>query len=163
MRSVVTRFAAIWLSILALGIYIVAYYTIGSDSTQQLVNLLLLGVAVTISASWWPAAMRALKRGASDDVSKVILTVWLAWTSLVVQRVYVIAVSFLDRPVWLANTPLSGIVAMFILIAGAYAIAAPVSSKDTPNKEKTWTLAAIIVGLVFIVAAVASIIMHQVA
>jgi len=127
-------------------LFYAVYIGMGQEFTKQTVNVLLLGTAVTISVSWFWPAMRAFRRGASDDVSKIVLTIWLSWTALIVQRVYTIVSDALGRPDWLIQSPAALVVAVLILIAGGYAVVAPASGEDVPKREKVWSIFATTVG-----------------
>lgn len=147
MKRMLTTYNAISVGVLVLVLFLGMYAVFGQNVPRQLANILLLGTAVTISVSWFFPAMRAFKRGAGDDISKIVLTVWLSWTALVVQRVYTIIVE--NVPAWtdtLRESPASIIVAVLILISGGYAVVAPATGEDIPRREKVWTLIAATIG-----------------
>ena len=83
-------------------------------TAKWLIDSLVLGVAAGMSWTWRSAAFRAIRRGGSSGTDKIILTVWLAWTTLLVQRCYVLSAGALKRPEWLTDSAVPGLVAVLI-------------------------------------------------
>jgi hypothetical protein len=130
-----TNFKTLWLSVAAIIAYLAGHYVVGAETVKFFVDALLLGVSVMLCWTWGPAALRALLNGGHGDVAKIVLTIWLAWTALLVQRVYVISMALLGRPQWLLDSPAAGLIATIILIAGCYALLAPSAGGDVPKQE----------------------------
>lgn len=141
-----TNAAALIAGLATITIALIAYAFVGVEPPKQLGYVLLFGVAVGISISWAPAAVRSIKRGASDDHSKIILTIWLSWTALVVLAAYANLLFWLQRPKWLVDSPISLMVVVFMLIAGGYALVAPASGENTPKRERIWTITSAAIG-----------------
>lgn len=147
--SRLSNWSALIVALLVIAGSYIMFMVFGQDITKNTVNILLLGEAVTISITWFWAAMRAFRRGGSDDISKVVLSVWLAWTALIMQRIYVIILDAYNRPDWIVNSYASTFVVVLILISGGYAVMAPASGDDIPRRERVWTtLGATIGGIV---------------
>lgn len=140
-------------SVLTLVAYLLGYATFGAQA-KFVVDALLLAVSIIISCTWAPAAWRALRRGASDDVGKVVLTVWLAWSALLIQRVYVIVLAATGLTAAAANSPFPGLIATIILVAGAYAVLAPSEGEGVPRAELINLIAASFVAGVAVCLAV---------
>lgn len=151
------RYLSNWSALFAAFFVIAASYIMflimGPEFTKSTVNILVLGEAVTICITWFWAALRAFRRGGSDDISKIILSVWLAWTALIIQRIYVIIAQSYNRPEWLIDGYLSIFVVVLILISGGYAVMAPATGEDVPRRERVWTTLGATIGGVVIGAA----------
>lgn len=126
-------------AVVAMALALLAYSVWGVEPPKQFAYVLLFGVAVGISISWAPAAINALKRGASDDNAKIILTIWLSWLALIVLAAYANLTIWLQRPDWLIKSPASLVVVVLMLIAGSYALVAPATGEDIPKREKIWS------------------------
>lgn len=147
--------SAVLLGALAILLSIAAYYVIGRVITKLILDILLFGVAVVVCWTWFSAAVGALRGGARSAADKIILTVWGSWTALLVQRIYVLAITALTitepdgtqlRPLWLSEGPISVLVVTVVLIAGTYAAYATVSEADVPIHERRSILVATFVG-----------------
>ncbi len=148
-----THNAVLW-GIGIMTAFLAMYYILGQEIPRQLANIILLGIATAISIGYFPSAQKAVKEGVSSGRQLIIVTIWLSWTGLFIQRIYTITNEALERPDWLANSPGSIIVAVLILISGLYAVIAPISDPDVLTREKVWDKAAITIGtLVSIIAA----------
>lgn len=137
MKAAIVRFQTIWLSLLAILIYVAVHFAIGQLTAKWLIDSLVLGVAAGMSWTWRSAAFRAIKRGGASGTDKIILTVWLAWSTLLVQRCYVLATGALGRPDWLVESFVPGLVATLIFLAGMYGLSAPATgAEDLPRREQ---------------------------
>ncbi|NGP19275.1 hypothetical protein [Devosia aurantiaca] len=103
---------------------------------KWLIDPLVLGVAAGMAWTWRAAAFRAISRGGSSGTDKINLTVWLAWTTLLVHRCYVLTAGALDLPEWLTTSFVPGLIATAIFLAGMYGLSAPATgSEDLPRRE----------------------------
>lgn len=142
----------LWLSVFALVLSVMVYYALGYSTGKWLADSLVTGVAAGMSFTWFAAAMRAMRRGAGDGTAKIVLTVWLAWTIYLVQRVYVLILAALGRPQWLSESFVPQLIATVIFLAGAYGLSAPVSgAEELPRREMAvllvgWFVAGIVGG-----------------
>lgn len=126
----------LWLSAFAIVISILTYFALGSWVAKWVVDSLVLGVASGMAWTWTPAARRAIWRGVIDGSDKVILTIWLAWTVLFVQRIYTMINVALDRPDWLASSLVPQLIATLIFLAGIFGLAAPASeTRELPRGD----------------------------
>jgi hypothetical protein len=143
--------AAVLLGFLAVGICLAAHYVIGQELTKLYLDVL-LGASVIVSLTWFPAARDAIRRGANTAGDKIILSIWVSWTALLVQRIYVLGVSITTDPItgqradWLVTSPAATVVAALILVAGAYTAYATVSDARVPIHERKFVLTATFIG-----------------
>lgn len=140
------KYATLILSVVAVLAYLVIYGTFGQIFSKFVVDSLALGLAVVISGSWSSAAVRSIKNGGSTAEDKIILTIWGAWTTLLVQRSYVILSTLLNKPDWLTSSPMPGLITTLILVVGMYALIAPVQSSKAPHQEIPWILVSTLIG-----------------
>ena len=132
----------LWLSVFALVLSVMVYYALGYSTGKRMADSLVTGVAAGMSFTWFAAAMRSMRRGAVDGTAKIVLTVWLAWTIYLVQRVYVLVLAALGRPQWLSESFVPQLIATVIFLAGAYGLSAPVSgAEELPRREMAVLLA----------------------
>jgi drug/metabolite transporter (DMT)-like permease len=154
-RKLATHVAVLY-GLAILTIFLGMYYAFGQDIPRQIANIVLLGTAVTICLGWFPAAQKALRNGVQEGRELIIVTIWMSWTGLLVQRVYTIANESLGRPDWLTNSPGSIIVAVLIMVSGLYAVVAPITDPEVLSREKVWDRWAIAAGaFVSVCAAIA--------
>jgi len=135
MKRLVTNYVALTLTVLAVLAYVVLYWAIGNVTAKLIVDGLAIGVGFVIMYTWGPAAISAIRHGVQKDSSKIVLTVWMIWTIVVVQRVFVIVSTFLGNPPWLINSVIPGVIVTLAFVAGMYAAVAPVQT-DSPMESK---------------------------
>lgn len=142
----------LWMSLFAIVASFVVYYAVGPWVAKWIADSLILGVAFGMSWTWGPAAFRSLGRGAIDGADKIVLTIWLAWTVLLLQRAYTMSVAALDDPFWLTSSPVPQLIATLIFLAGVYGLVAPVNAeRQLPRREMIvvvsgWFLTGIVTG-----------------
>lgn len=137
MKAAIVRYQTVWLSVLAVALYIGVHYAIGQMTAKWLIDSLVLGVAAGMTWTWRSAAFRAVRRGGATGTDKIILTVWLAWATLLLQRCYVLTTGALGRPQWLVDSFVPGLVATLIFLAGMYGLSAPATgAEDLPRREQ---------------------------
>lgn len=142
----------IWLSVFAVVVSILTYYALGTWVAKWIVDSLVLGVAAGMSWTWTRAARRALVKSEPDGSDKIVLTIWLAWTVLLVQRVYTLSVNALDRPDWLTASLAPQLIATAIFLAGYYGLTAQSEqARDLPRRQyitvmSGWFVAGIVTG-----------------
>lgn len=134
------------LSALALFAAELSYFVFGLYWTKLVVDTLLLGAAIIVSTTWFTAALDAFRAKAVDAGDKIVLTVWITWTAILIQRLYVIVGTALDRPQWWVDSPGSITVTTLVLIAGAYASYATVGDAHVPIRERRFVLMATFIG-----------------
>ncbi len=125
--NAVSRYNSILLSISVIVSYFICYFLLGSQSAKLIIDALVLGASVTIFLSWGRVAMGALIRGAHSGEDKIVLTIWLAWTVLMIQRVYVIVYAIMGKPEWVMELPIGGVISTLIFLSGMFAVFAPVT------------------------------------
>lgn len=149
-----TRYPTVWWSLVALAVYFISFYVVGYRTTGIVLNILLTGISIVMSVSWGPAALDAFKNGMQSAVDKIIIVVWGAWTVLIFQRSYALLSYVLERPEWLINGPISGLIGVLILILGVFAAYSTVSDAQTPTSERRHILAATFGGGIFVGGAI---------
>ena len=137
MKAKLAQYKTVWLSAFALLLFVAVHYAVGQMTAKWLVDSLVLGVAAGMTWTWRAAAFRAIRRGGGSGADKIILAVWTAWTTLLVQRAYVLTLSVMGRPQWLLDSPVPGLVATLIFLAGMYGLTAPATgTEDLPKREQ---------------------------
>ncbi len=139
-------YTAVILGALVLIAALAAYYVVGLYWTKLVLDIMLFGLAAVICLTWWPAAMSAFTGGARIAADKVILTVWLTWTAIFIQRSFVLISTYMERPTWLTESPFPVMIVSVGVIAGAYAAYATVSETEVPIQERRQVLIATFVG-----------------
>lgn len=137
---------AIWLGLGAVILDVLAYFLLGYDTTIRALQILVLGVAVAAMTAWTPAATNAIKRGATTAADKIVLSIWMAWTVLTLQRFYTFFVVLLDRPDWLVQSIFPSIITVNIIVAGIYATFATASESTIPKQDHAWTMISVGLG-----------------
>jgi hypothetical protein len=137
MKAKLAQYQTVWLSAFALLIFVAVHYAIGGMTAKWLVDSLVLGVAAGMTWTWRAAAFRAIRRGGGSGADKIILAVWTAWSTLLIQRAYVLTLAALGRPTWLVGSPAPGLIATLIFLAGMYGLSAPAAgAEDLPKREQ---------------------------
>lgn len=134
MRFISNKLALVLSSVTVLA-YLLMYWGLGYTPAKYTIDSLTLGVGVVITWTWGSAALAAVKDGIQKPSSKIILAIWLAWTVLILQRIYVLVWNLDGQPDWLQNSPISGVITTMIFLAGMYAVIAPTQDEDTPRME----------------------------
>lgn len=137
---------ALWFAFFAVVADLASFYLIGAEETTLAVTVAVLGIAVAVSVAWLPAAVGAFRNGAKSAGDKITLSIWGAWTVLVLQRMYALFLTVLKRPDWLVDSPSANIIITLIAVAGVYAVYSTVSEANAPRQDRTWTLIAVAAG-----------------
>lgn len=153
MKRIVTTHVAVTVGLTIIAAFMAAYFVWGSEPPKQLANILLLGTATTISVGWAPAFWKSIKRGLKTGTARLIATVWLSWTALLIHRIYIIINDSLRSPEWLTTGPWSILIVALITASGWYAVIAPITDPDILASEKRWDRVAIALGTIVIAAA----------
>lgn len=143
---ILRKYSTLLLTLLAVLTYFALYTSLGHDGSKFIVDSLTLGIAVIIAGSWSSAAYVAIRNGGASGEDKIILTIWGAWTTLVVQRIYVIFSTITNQPDWLTQGFMPGLVTTLIGCAGTYAIIAPIQDGKAPHQEILWTIGITVLG-----------------
>lgn len=113
------------------------FFVFGFTTAKLVADSLVLGVAAGMAWTWHNVAIQAIKRGARTGTDKIILTVWLAWFMLLVQRAYVIFAAMIDRPEWLVAGFVPILIAMMIFLAGFFGLSAPATgTEELPKRQQ---------------------------
>lgn len=149
-----SHYAAIWIAIL----FLIGYgllYNLTDYFTSKFVSdwFALIGLAF-MSASTAPVAWRAFKDGISTDRDRFIFSYWLIWTIVLWQRIWIILLASFDRPILWVQSPISGLLAMYIAIAAGYGASAPLTG-EIPLHRKEIIIFAIAAGFSGVIAGIA--------
>ena len=107
-----------------------------------------------MSFSTLPVAWRAFKNGISTDRDMFIFSYWLIWTIVLWQRIWIILLASLDRPVSWVQSPVSGFIATGIAIAAGFGASATLSG-EVPLHRKEIITFAIAAGFSGVIAGIA--------
>lgn len=147
--NVVKRYLAIW----GLLLFIVAYFVLaqvaGASAAKYVVDTLTLGVGIIIFWTWFPAAMDALFNRVSEGSDKIVLSIWLAWTILILQRLWALWVRLADNPPWAADYWVPGVITIMLFTSGFFAVVAPITGTSIPRREVMYvTISSLVVGII---------------
>lgn len=149
MTQMLDKYLAVILSVLMVIAYLLFDWLVGTGPAKVTIDSLTLGVGLVIMYSWGSAAISAIRTGIRKDSSKIVLTIWLSWTVLVIQRIYVLIYTIIGKPDWLADSFFPGLITVLIFIAGMYAIVAPVQTDPTPRRQViSLVVSGVVAGLV---------------
>lgn len=150
--------ATLWLGALVLILTLVLFYWAGMTITTLALNTVVLGIAVITSVSWGPAALLAFKDGGRTASDKIIISVWGAWTVLLIQRIYALGISITTvdgvEAKWLTESPIQPMIVALICVVGAYASYATVTEAGAPKRERSWMIFSTGVGVGVVVGVI---------
>jgi hypothetical protein len=145
-KRIITTHVAVTVGVVIIALLMLLYALLGQEVPKQIANIVLLGTAVTICVGWFPAFRRVLVLGIRNGPDRLIATVWLSWTALLIHRIYIILNDSLGYPDWLVDGPGSIIVVALIIVSGWYAVIAPITDPEIPTRFKVWDRIAIVLG-----------------
>lgn len=137
--SRITTSYAIWASLAVLVLYGLAFFFLGRDVAKMGADLLVLFGASYLSASIFPAVLTAIRDGVRRGGDRLLVSFWLVWFVIVVQRMWLIISSLSGDP-RLAELPVGGAIAVSIAIAAGYGIGAQLTSPPTMGKEEKFIM-----------------------
>lgn len=141
-----STYRVLWMTLVANLLILICYGLFGLQFLNLPLNILVLGVAVTSSAAWFPVAIAAITRGAGLASDKIALSIWAVWTILTIQRFYALALLIWKRPDALVGSPIQLLIVANIIIAGIYASYATVTDSEVVHADRTWTLISTFLG-----------------
>lgn len=148
------QYSAILIAFSVLIGYMIMYYNTDITTSKFIADwFALIGISF-ISSSTVYVAWRAFKNGISTDRDKIIFSYWLIWTIVLWQHIWIILLTYLDRPISLVQSPVSGLLATSITIAAAFGALAPLSG-ETPLHRKEIIIFAIAAGFSSVIAGIA--------
>ena len=148
------QYSAILIAFSVLIGYMIMYYNADITTSKFIADwFALIGISF-ISSSTVYVAWRAFKNGISTDRDKIIFSYWLIWTIVLWQHIWIILLTYLDRPISLVQSPVSGLLATSITIAAAFGALAPLSG-ETPLHRKEIIIFAIAAGFSGVIAGIA--------
>lgn len=123
MKRLKTSVAA-WSALFAVVSFWIINEVLPQSYMTEISSALVLGVSLAVLIRWFRDAARSMKLGrAGSDF--LILAVFSIVTIIFLQRVWVMALRYLDRPEWLVNSPISAFVAWMMAWSCALALVAP--------------------------------------
>lgn len=148
------QYSAILIAFSVLIGYMIMYYNTDITTSKFIADwFALIGISF-ISSSTVYVAWRAFKNGISTDRDKIIFSYWLIWTIVLWQHIWIILLTYLDRPISWVQSPVSGLLATSITIAAAFGALAPLSG-ETPLHRKEIIIFAIAAGFSSVIAGIA--------
>lgn len=121
----ITPNAASWFAFVGFTFYWALVAIVPIDIVKGLFNNLSFGVAVMVVITWFPAAWKCFREGTSEGEWMLVIAIFLAFLVLSYQRVIVILLAILDRPVWLVDGPLTTFIPYSITLIGLMFLLAP--------------------------------------
>ncbi len=112
-----------------------SYFFLGRDIAKFGADLLVLFGSSYLSASMFPSVLVAIRDGVRRGGDRLLVSFWMIWTLVLIQRMYVI-ISSLAVDSGLSELPISGAIAVSIAIASGYGIGAQMTSPSTMGKEE---------------------------
>lgn len=140
------NYVALILTIVTVIAYLILHYLIGHNNAKYLIDAATLGVGIIIVWTWLSAVLDGFKRGFQSGASKVIVTIWLTWLVLVIQRVYALAFTAAHSPMGWTMSAIPGEITTLLFVSGMYAIIAPVQENNIPKQQLTHLLIAAVIG-----------------
>ena len=129
------QYSAILIAFSVLISYMIMYYNTDITTSRFIADwFALIGISF-ISSSTVYVAWRAFKNGISTDRDKIIFSYWLIWTTVLSQYIWIILLTYLDRPISWVQSPVSGLLATSITIAAAFGALAPLSGETPPHRK----------------------------
>ena len=152
-----SQYTAIFIAVSVLIGYLIMYrYTDFTTSKFIADWIAMIGLSF-MSFSTMPVAWRAFKNGISTDRDMFIFSYWLIWTIVLWQHIWIILLTYLDRPISWVQSPVSGFLATSITIAAAFGALAPLSG-ETPLHRKDIIIFTIAAGFSGVIAGIAIVI-----
>lgn len=134
--SRLTNFAAIWISGVVIVLYFGLYYVFGRDDSKFVADWLVLIGATFMSAMTFTPAWNGIKSGGKSGSDQLMISFWMVWTFVLVQRVWIITTNLPNTPDYFRLSPVSGLIATMFAIAAGYGIAAPLSNSPEVPKQQ---------------------------
>ncbi len=150
MPQVFSNFVAQFMT-LCMVLFWVAFPVLGLDVTTEVASSLALGAHFTLAITWLPAAFLStmrLGRGRQLDGYQIFhIGFWLLNAALLMQRAWITALRWADRPGWMLDLPISAFVAWSIACACALIILSPETVEgEVPNRNKLYVVFAACLG-----------------
>jgi hypothetical protein len=114
---------------------------------RDVFNSIGFGVALIVTITWGSAAWRAVREGANSGAWQLILSLYLGWMTVLMQRVYAIVFNWEGRPVEWLDWPISGFWPYSYAVAGLLLLSAPGVKADGMRSTALWSMiAAVAIG-----------------
>lgn len=146
-NAVISPNRAIAFAVAAFIIYWLLAMFVPAMILRDVFNSLAFGAAVIITATWMPAAVKAMKEEADNGEWQLLLAIFIMWAVILVQRAYVIAFNFFDRPVEWINSAIPGFFPYSFMISGLLFLSAPGVKAGRIGVRSIWAIiAAVAIG-----------------
>ena len=126
------------LTLMAVLLYLLGFYTMGHDPSTYVVNSLTLGMGFAVVITWFTAAMAALANGIRTPANKIVIAIFSIWLILEVQRVIAILTVVFQGPDWIVNGPYTGVITTLLAIQAMYIIVAPAQGNAPTRLNLVW-------------------------
>lgn len=123
MRRLKTSVAA-WSALFAVVSFWIINEFLSQSNMTEVSSALVLGVSLAVLVRWFRDAARSMRLGrAGSDF--LIVAVFSIVAIVFFQRIWVMALRYLERPDWLVNSPISSFVAWMLAWSCTLALVAP--------------------------------------
>lgn len=132
----ITRSFAIWVGILSLIGFNALYLVQGFIISKFVADLVVLALLTYMAAFTTPDAILSIRKGMRRANERFIVSYWLAWTLILIQRIWILTIALLQKANnnvpntdW-SQSSISGNIAIMFGIAAAYGAMAPFTGPD---------------------------------
>ncbi|MGE3305033.1 MAG: hypothetical protein AB7I52_03600 [Rhizobiaceae bacterium] len=107
---------------------------------RDVFNAVAFGTAVVIVFTWLPAALKAIRQNAETGEWQLILAIFVIWSVVVFNRLYVGLFNFAGRPESWTQSPITGFWPYSFMVAGFLFISAPGVHSEGFRTRAMWSL-----------------------
>ncbi len=134
--SSIKNFAAVWIGLMALTLYVILYYTVGYFQSKFVADWFVLLTTSFMSAATAPVAYRIIKRGITRGSDQFMLSYFLIVSFLLIQRIWLIILAQMGRPPEWAESIIPGFIATMIAIGAGYGMSSSLNEPaELPRRE----------------------------
>lgn len=134
MMTLTKNVAALFTIVAFVAFWIVAIF-VPADVLREIFNSLSFGMAVMVCITWAPAAYHSFRSGGTEGKWQLVIAVFLCFSIVTFQRLYVILLEYLGRPPWLLRSHIAAFVPYTITVAGALFLIAPSVHQGRPGND----------------------------
>ncbi|CAN7329186.1 hypothetical protein LJR231_001801 [Phyllobacterium sp. LjRoot231] len=139
----ITSNIAILYAIGGAAIYLIGWLAFPYETVKVLIDGATFGVMLMVTITWSPAAYAAIRDGAREGWMQAVVAVWLVATALLIQRTLILFLTWLHRPDWLVTSPIAGLVAYMLMVAGLIFLVSPgLSDGEVPPRNRYYLMVA---------------------
>lgn len=124
LAQILARSRIVRAAILLIAAYWVAAFFVPSTYLIQVLNYVLISVAVAVSIAYLPDVYQAIRMDRVDRVAQLSLGIALSWTAVIINRSWVGLIRIADAD-WMRASPMIGFYVFLSILAGVLHITAP--------------------------------------